>query len=73
MSETSDRKRLTQKMLERWENEGGKIEVAQLASEHVSYPTRNRRKLSHLSSPSSRENSNVRTLSGPSGEPKPNC
>ncbi len=44
------RKRLKQKVLERWENEGGRIETADLTKAHERNPTRdNQGQGNHLS------------------------
>lgn len=46
------RRRLKQKVLERWENEGGRIEAADITSAHRNNPTRDSESDSNPSSPS---------------------
>lgn len=64
------RKRLKQKVLERWENEGGRIEAADLASAHRNNLARDPESDGNRSS-HPRANSRVRTLNAPTGKRKP--
>ena len=64
------RKRLKQKVLERWENEGGRIEAADLASGHRSNPTTDPESEGNRSS-QPRAKSRVRTINSPKGKRKP--
>jgi hypothetical protein len=70
MSDYIARKRLKQKVLERWENEGGRIEAAALASaDRIICMGDLESEGNH--SPQPRAKARVRTLSSPIGKRKP--
>jgi hypothetical protein len=62
------RKRLKQKVLERWENEGGKINTEPAVAPRIN-PTGNHESRGNRSSPS-RESSSASTRNAPTGKRK---